>query len=65
MPRDGETAINIGFSATNPIGRKSCGTWIGTFGAAVRGGCRCQPDRKAAAGTRMVVHQDLLILTTG
>jgi hypothetical protein len=37
MPRDGETAINIGFSATNPIGRKSCGTWIGTFGAA---GCK-------------------------
>src|SRR5262249_56442036 len=37
MPREGGTAINIGFSATNPIGRKSCGTWIGTFGAA---GCK-------------------------
>jgi hypothetical protein len=36
-PRDGETAINIGFSATNPIGKKSCGTWIGTFAAA---GCK-------------------------
>ena len=32
MPSDGETAINIGFSATNPIGKKSCGTWTGTFG---------------------------------
>ena len=29
--------MNIGFSATNPIGRKSCGTWTGTFGAA---GCK-------------------------
>ena len=28
--------MNIGFSATSPIGRKSCGTWTGTFGAAGR-----------------------------
>ena len=34
MPRVGETAMNIGFSATNPIGRKSFGTCKGTFGAA-------------------------------
>ena len=32
MPSDGETAINIGFSATNPIGKKSCGTWTLQFG---------------------------------
>src|SRR5262245_14197285 len=36
-PRDGETAINIGFSATNPIGKKFCGTWIGTPLASRRG----------------------------
>jgi hypothetical protein len=34
MARLGEAAINMGFSATKPIGRKSCGTFRGTFGAA-------------------------------
>src|SRR5258707_251230 len=33
-PSVGETAMNIGFSDTNPIGRKSFGTCKGTFGAA-------------------------------
>src|SRR5262245_48146533 len=31
----------------------------------VRGGCRCQADREAAAGTRMVIHQDLLLPALG
>ena len=77
MPDDGDTAMNIGISATKPIGTKSFGTWSGTFGAAgvqrhearqhrlvervaVGRGVGRRSRRDAAAGARLVHHDDLL-----